>query len=58
MRTNAVIEIRINCHRAGTLVINFTKPNLTDRKRKGFFFFPRYSDVLVTSVEKKVRKMF
>ena len=40
MRADAVIEIRINCHRAGTLVINFTKPNLTDRKRKGFFFSP------------------
>ena len=40
MRANAVIEIRINCHRAETLVINFTKPNLTDRKRKEFFFSP------------------
>ena len=59
MRANAVIEIRINCHRAETLVINFTKPNLTDRKRKGFFFFfPRYSDILVTSIEKKVTNLF
>ena len=56
MRANAVIEIRINCHRAGTLVINFTKPNQKETKR--VFFSPRYSDVLVTSIEKKVRKMF
>ena len=34
-----------------------TKFDRQETKRV-FFFSPRYSDVLVTSIEKKVRKMF